>query len=110
MTKTNEHLLETEKFDNFGIIGGNGELNLYHSNIRNLIMSQLVAASPASLPFDIIFHGISCSCKDCPKEHAIANISGLVDSGNIIKISECGFCDRYRLADGCPSKNFDVDE
>ncbi|MDR1528137.1 MAG: hypothetical protein LBS22_00930 [Puniceicoccales bacterium] len=110
MTKTNEHLLETERFDNFEMIGESRESDLYHSNIRNLIVLQLVAASPASLPFDIIFYGISCSCKNCPEEHVIANISSLVDSGSIIKISECGFGDRYRLADRCLCKNFNAEE
>ncbi|MDR1173191.1 MAG: hypothetical protein LBK24_00125 [Puniceicoccales bacterium] len=110
MAKTNENLLETERFDNFEMVGGGNESGLYHSNIRNLIVLQLVAASPASLPFDIIFHGISCSCRNCPEEHAIANISSLVDSGSIVKISECGLGDRYRLADHCLCKNFNVDE
>ncbi|MDR1457888.1 MAG: hypothetical protein LBI47_03510 [Puniceicoccales bacterium] len=110
MAKTNEYLLETERFDNFEMVGGGSESDLYHSNIRNLIALQLVAASPASLPFDIIFHGISCSCKNCPKEHVIANISSLVDSGSIVKISECGFGDRYGLVDNGPFKNFDADE
>jgi hypothetical protein len=110
MAKTNEYLLETERFDNFEVIGEGGEWNLYHSNIRNLIVVQLVAASPASLPFHIISHGIYCSYKNRPKEHVIANISSLVDSGSIVKICECGFGDRYRLADNGPFKNFDADE
>ncbi|MDR2603211.1 MAG: hypothetical protein LBC11_01460 [Puniceicoccales bacterium] len=110
MAKTNKYLSEPERSDNFEMIGGGGELGLYHSSIRNLIVLQLVAASPASLPFDIIFHGISCSCKNCPKDHVIANISSLVDSGSIVKISECGFGDRYRLVDNGPFKNFDADE
>ncbi|MDR2776499.1 MAG: hypothetical protein LBB17_00415 [Puniceicoccales bacterium] len=110
MAKANEYSLETERFDGFEMIDGGSESDLYRSNIRNLIVLQLIAASPASLPFDIIFHGISCSCKNCPKEHVIASISGLVDSGSIVKISECGFGDRYRLKDNYPLKNFDTDE
>ncbi|MDR2628426.1 MAG: hypothetical protein LBC30_00265 [Puniceicoccales bacterium] len=110
MAKANEYSLETEEFDDFEMVGGCSESELYHSNIRNLIVLQLVAASPASLPFDIISHGISCSCKNCPKEHVIANISSLVNSGSVVKISECGFGDRYRLSDHCLHKNFNVDE
>ncbi|MDR0742310.1 MAG: hypothetical protein LBE98_02500 [Puniceicoccales bacterium] len=110
MAKTKENLLEPERSDNFEMIDRGCEPDLYHSNIRNLIVLQLIAASPASLPFDIIFHGISCSYKNCPKEHVIANISSLMDSGSVVKISECGFGDRYRLADHCLCKNFDADE
>ncbi|MDR2778729.1 MAG: hypothetical protein LBB16_00360 [Puniceicoccales bacterium] len=110
MAKTDKHLLEAEEFDNFEILEGDSELNLYHSNIRNLIVSQLIVASPASLHFDTIFHGIVCLCKDCLKEHVMADMSYLVNFGSVIKISECGFGDRYRLADGCLPKIFDVDE
>jgi hypothetical protein len=81
ITKIDEHFLETEKFNNLVITSGKSELNLCHFNIRNLIISQLTAVSAANLRFEIIFHEISCSCKDCLKKYAIANISGLVDSG-----------------------------
>ncbi|MDR3143889.1 MAG: hypothetical protein LBT64_00090 [Puniceicoccales bacterium] len=86
-------------------VGKSGEWT-YPQELRNFIVSQLMAASPASLPFEIIFRGISCLRRDYSGDDVISAIRQLVQAGDVIKISECGFCSRYKLADCRPFGNF----
>jgi hypothetical protein len=67
--------------------------------LKGLIITQLIAASPASLPFDIVMHGLDCWDKTITVDKARAVLRELVDSNLIVKISECGFGDRYGLVD-----------
>ena len=74
--------------------------NISNENIqqlRNFIITQLATACPASLPFTIIAQGISCIDSTCGENIILQILQNLASEGSIIKISECGFCDRYQL-------------
>jgi hypothetical protein len=94
-------LSESEELDNLKIKNGTCESEQYHLKIRSLVISQLIAASPASLPFNTTFYGIIRSCKDCTRDKALTSILTLIGSENVIRISECAFGDRYQLVDDC---------
>jgi hypothetical protein len=67
--------------------------------IKNLIISQLAVASPASLPLDTIFQGVLCEYAGTARGDVEEILRGLGTAEVTLMISECGFCDRYRLVD-----------
>jgi hypothetical protein len=67
--------------------------------IKGLVITQLLAASPASLPFDVVMHGLACWNKTITVDRAKVVLRELIDSNLIVKISECGVGDRYGLVD-----------
>lgn len=69
------------------------------AKVRSLILSQLLAASPASLPFATIFHGICCEFEGIERGDVEEILQKLVATGIVVKIGECGFCDRFMVFD-----------
>lgn len=67
--------------------------------IRNMIISQLEAAAPASLPMDVLLQGIHCTHKRISVGNVLRIIQGLERNGVILEIGESGFCNRYGLVE-----------
>jgi hypothetical protein len=67
------------------------------SKICKLIILQLEAAMPASLPFQVIFDGVMCECRDVCEIDVVETLGELMANGLILRVGECGFCDRFAL-------------
>ena len=83
---------------------GKSKLKLHRTSanknqVQQLIITQLVAARPASLPLSTISRGILCLDSSYNDNVLLQTLQQLISEGSIIKISECGFLDRYQLAD-----------
>ncbi|MDR1433094.1 MAG: hypothetical protein LBI61_02000 [Puniceicoccales bacterium] len=79
------------------------------AKMRALVLSQLRVASPASLPVAVIFRGVCCECERVGRGDVEEILRALVASNAVVKISECGFGDRFMAADGCAPENAGID-
>jgi hypothetical protein len=110
MGNTNQCGSDTGNSTAVGCGSGAVETCARSGELRGLIISQLLAAAPASLPLTMIFHGISCSRGGCRADETISAIDQLVQSGSVVKISEHGFTNRYMLSDRYYAVDFDAVE
>jgi hypothetical protein len=69
------------------------------TRVRNLIISQLEAAAPASLPLNILFRGVRCECEKITCGDVQKILRGLCKNRVILFIGESGMCDRYKIVD-----------
>ena len=92
------------------MMGTEHECHNWHSTVEHLIVQQLQAASPASLPIDFITRGILCSGIEFSHNTISCALQNLCESHIIIKITEGGLRDRYRLVTPYIVENQQEDE
>lgn len=81
-----------------------------HSTIEHLIVQQLEAANPASLPVDFITRGILCAGIQFSHNTISCTLRKLCASHIIIKITEDGLTDRYKLISSTIANNHSEDK
>jgi hypothetical protein len=97
MAGMKQYSLWTTKSDGFN--GENSPIYCGETIVRKLIILQLEAALPASLPFDIIFRGVACGHRAAVADDVSMILRELMANKIVTVVSECGFCDRFRLVE-----------
>lgn len=92
------------------MMGTEHESNNACCTIEQLIVQQLEAASPASLPVDFITRGILCSGIQFYHNDIACALRKLCASNIIIKITEGGLTDRYKLISQTVANNHSEDK
>jgi hypothetical protein len=69
------------------------------SPIGNLLIAQLEAIAPASLSLQTLLRGVACGCPGATAGDVGQVLRDLQADGLVVKISECGFVDRFRLVE-----------